>query len=96
MEFLKSNGFTDKDINDILDKYDEDTINSFLFNRSNVEEVIEYFKEYGIKNIPKLVLERIDIFYLPCSKIKELFSHYEKKSVIETLDYDASIFDEMI
>lgn len=96
MEFLKNSGFTDNDINAILDKYDEDTISSFLFNKNNVKEVIKYLKEYGIRNVPKLMLERIDIFYIPCIKVKELFSHYEKNSIIETLDYDASIFDEMV
>lgn len=96
MEFLINNGFTTDEVKEILNKYDSDTIDTFLFNQDNVEEVISYLKEYGIKDIPKLMLERIDIFYLPCSKIDELFSQYEKQSVIDTLDYDASIFDEML
>lgn len=96
MEFLKSNGFTEKEIEAIVNKYDSDIIDTFIFNQDNVEEVINYLKDYGIRDIPKLMLERIDIFYLPCTKIKELFSHYEKDSVIATLNYDASMFDEMI
>lgn len=96
MEFLKNNGFSIEEINEILNKYDEDTIDTFLFNQDNVEEVIAYFKDFGILNIPKLMLERIDIFYLPTIKLKELFSHYEKESIIQSLDYDASIFDEMM
>lgn len=96
MEFLKNNGFSEEEINEILNKYDEDTIDTFLFNQDNVEEVISFLKEFGIKDIPRLMLERIDIFYLPTIKIKELFSHYEKESVISSLGYDGAIFDEMI
>lgn len=96
MEFLKNNGFSDIEIKEILNKYDQDTIDTLLFNQDNVEEVITYLENYGIKDVAKLMLERIDIFYLPPSRINELFSKYEKDSVIKALNYDASIFDEML
>lgn len=96
MKFLKNKGFTDEQIDSILDIYSEEIIDTFLLNKENVIEVIDYLQAYGIKDIPKLMMERIDIFYLPYTTIMELFSHYEKDSVIATLDYDASIFDEMI
>lgn len=95
MEFLKNRGFTDDEINEIVERYDEDTINTIIFNQDLIEEVVDYMIEFGIKNIPKLMLERIDIFYLPKYKIQELFSHYEKDSVIKSLEYDSTIFDEM-
>lgn len=95
MEFLKNNGFNDKQIEDILNKYDEDTLDTFVFNQDNVIEVIKYLRDYGIKDIPKLMLERIDLFYFPVEKIDEMFSKYEKDSVIATLDYDSTMLDEM-
>jgi len=96
MDFLKDKGFTKEEIGKIIDKYREDVINTFVLNQDVVEEVVDYMREFGIKDIPRLMYERIDIFYLPKSRIEELFSHYEKDSVIKSLDYDASIFDEMI
>ena len=96
MYFLKDKGFTKEEIGKIIDKYDEDIIDSLILNQDVVEEVVDYMHEFGIKDIPRLMYERIDIFYLPKSRIEELFSHYEKDSVIKSLDYDASIFDEMI
>ena len=96
MYFLKDKGFTKEEIGKIIDKYDEDIIDSLILNQDVVEEVVDYMREFGIKDIPRLMYERIDIFYLPKSRIEELFSHYEKDSVIKSLDYDASIFDEMI
>jgi len=96
MEFLKNKGFSEEEINLLVNTYDKEIIDTFLLNKDNVVEVIDYLKDYGIKDIPKLMIERIDIFYLSYTVIEELFSHYEKDSVIATLDYDASIFDEMI
>ena len=95
MKFLKNNGFTEEEIKEIIDKYDRDTIKELVFYQDLVEERIDYLKEYGIEDIPRLMLERIDIFFVPLKKIKELFSHYEKDSVVASLNYDASIFDEM-
>ncbi len=96
MEFLKDNGFTEEEIKAIVDKYDDSDIDLFLFNKDNVLEVITYLKEYGIKDIPRLLLERMDIFFLPAKRVAELFSKYEKESVIASLAYDATMFDEMI
>jgi len=96
MDFLKNKGFTKEQIESIINKYDDDTLDTFKFNQDIVEEIIDYMNEFGIKDIPKLMLERIDIFYLPKVKIEELFSHYEKESIIKALEYDSTIFDEMI
>jgi len=95
MEFLKNEGFTEIEISKILDKYDEDEISMLCTDIDGVVELIRFMREYGIKKIPKLMFERLDIFYLPKSKVEELFSHYEKDSVILALDYDSSFFDEM-
>lgn len=95
MQFLKNKGFTIDEIKMITDKYDADTINTFVENKDNVVEVIDYLNNFGIIDVFKLLIQRIDIFYIPVSKIDELFSHYEKDSVIKALDYDPSIFDEM-
>ncbi len=96
MQFLKDYGFTDHDIDDLEKKYGDEDLKLFIFNQDNVIDVIQNLQEYGIKDIPKLMLERIDIFYLPWERLEELFSRYEKDSVIASLDYDAAIFDEML
>lgn len=94
MEFLKAKGFTESEIAKIIDKYDE-TLDSFEFISDNVCDVIDYLREYGIEDIPYLMLEKIDIFYLPVSKLKEIFSHYDKEYIINELSTDASVFDEL-
>jgi len=95
MEFLKSKGFSNFEINKITERYNSDILYNFSFNSDNVSEVIDYFVEYGIKNIPKLMLERIDVFLVAVENLKEIFSHYEKEYIIRVLDEDSSIFDEL-
>jgi len=94
MEFLKNKGFTDEEINNIVSK-NYDTLDSFSLISDNVEDVIDYLKDYGIKNIYGLMLDKIDIFYLPVSKLQEIFSHYDKDYIIKSLYDDPYIFDEL-
>jgi hypothetical protein len=95
MKFLKNKGFSDEEISLIIDKYDEQTISNFSLISDNVEEVIDYLREFGIKNVNKLILDRIDIFFIPVFKLNEIFSHYDSEYIIEILDNDPSRFDEL-
>lgn len=95
MKFLKGKGFSDEEIKLIVDKYDEQTISNFSLISDNVEEVIDYLREFGIKDVKKLVVDRIDIFFIPVFKLNEIFSHYDSEYIIESLAKDSSIFDEL-
>lgn len=94
MDFLRNKGFTEEEINKIIYKY-ADTLDSFEMISDNVEDVIDYFDSYGIKNVPKLMYNRIDIFYIPVDRLMEIFSHYSREYIINYLDQDPSIFDEL-
>lgn len=94
MDFLRNKGFTLEEINKIIDKY-RDTLDSFELISDNVEDVIDYLDSYGIKNVPELMYNRIDIFYFPVSKLMEMFSHYSREYIINSLNEDPSIFDEL-
>lgn len=94
MQFLKNKGFTDEEVNRICTKY-EGTLDNFEFISDNVMDVIDYFESYGIKDIPELMFQRIDIFYLAVEKLKDIFSHYDKDYIIESLNKDPAIFDEL-
>lgn len=96
MKFLKNKGFSDEEIKLIVDKYDEQTLFNFSLVSDNVEEVIDYLKEFGIRDINKLIIDRIDIFFIPVFKLNEIFSHYDSEYIIESLNKDSSIFDELV
>jgi len=94
MEFLRNKGFTEEEIKKLTNKY-SGTLDSFEFISDNVEDVIDYLESYGIKNIFDLMLQRIDIFYLPVNKLMEMFSHYPKEYIVNSLREDPNIFDEL-
>lgn len=96
MKFLKNKGFSDEEIKLIVDKYDEQTLSNFSLVSDNVEEVMGYLKEFGIRDVNKLIIDRIDIFFIPVFKLNEIFSHYDSDYIIESLDKDSSIFDELV
>lgn len=96
MDFLKKYNFNEEQIENIKNKYDDDSIDSLILIQDNVEEVLEYLINFGIKDVYKLMLDRIDIFFIKKDVIEELFSKYEAESIIATIDYDSSMFDEII
>lgn len=94
MEFLKNKGFTKEEIAMIVRKY-YDSIDTIEMISDNIEDVIDYFDSYGIRNIPKLMYNRLDIFYIPVDKLMEIFSHYSREYIIDYLDKDPAIFDDL-
>ena len=92
MDFLKNKGFTNEEILLIVNKYEE-SLDTLDMISCNIEDVIDYFNSYGVRNIPKLMYDRIDIFYLPVEYLRKIFSHYNREYLIESLDKDASCFD---
>ena len=94
MDYLLNKGFTLNDINNIISKYDSDIIDNCKYTYSNVEKVIDYLKEFGIRNIPNLMLERIDIFFVSPNVLKRIFSHYDQDYIINSLDNNPDLFDE--
>ena len=51
----------------------EKTVNPSM---KEIEDVIDYYYSYGIRNIPRLMYDRIDIFYLPVERLRQIFSYY--------------------
>ena len=94
MDYLLNKGFTVEDINRIIDKYDDDIIDNCKYTYSNIEDVIDYLKEFGVVDIPGLMLERIDIFFVSTNVLKRIFSHYNKSYIINSLDKEPDLFDE--
>lgn len=94
MDFLLNKGFTVEDINKLIDRYDSDMIDNCKYTYSNIEDVIDYLKDYGVRDIPGLMLERIDIFFVSPNVLKRIFSNYDKAYIINSLNDDPDLFDE--
>ena len=82
MKFLLDLGIKEKTIDSLIKKYDETILDIVKIESDNVEEVINYFKEIGIKVIEELLVLDITIFTKDIDFIKEVFS---KKDIAETV-----------
>ena len=82
MKFLLDLGIKEKTIDSLIKKYDESILDIVKIESDNVEEVINYFKEIGIKVIEELLVLDITIFTKDIDFIKEVFS---KKDIAETV-----------
>ena len=62
IDFLKECNIDDKTINEI-----EENNESFIYNLSSNENdakmIISYLKSIGVKNVEKLLINRIDLFF---------------------------------
>ena len=82
MKFLLDLGIKEKTIDSLIKKYDESILDIVKIESDNVEEVINYVKEIGIKVIEELLVLDITIFTKDIDFIKEVFS---KKDIVETV-----------
>ena len=93
MDFLEEFGLSLEDINYIKSKYDKKVISSILYKEENVSLLLNYLKEKGF-NIKSLLINRLDLFLIDFSVIKDKIDSYDLK-IIEALKNDFSVFDNL-
>ena len=95
MDFLKQYGLNNEDIEEIINRNDEDIIKNVILNQKNVKEVIDYLLEVGINNevIKELFAEQIGMFFRTREEIQDVFDEYEIDSIIKSLNYDVNTVD---
>ena len=88
VEFLKKCDVKEETINELIKSQDS----SFLFDlNSNEEEcinIINYFKEIGIKDIDELLLYESELFFKTIKKIKYAFSKFDIDEFVELINQD--------
>ena len=95
MDFLLDCGFTETDVEDIIDSNDSAVLYNVVLNKENVVEVINYLKEIGVTSdaIKDLFVHQIGMFYRTKEEIKRAFDEYEMESIVKSLNYDVNTVD---
>ena len=88
MKFLLDLGIKEKTIDSLIKKYDEAILDIVKIESDNVEEVINYFKEIGIKVIDELLMLDITIFTKDIDFIKDVFSKKEIDETVKLINTD--------
>ena len=92
MDFLKEFSFTEKEINEIIEKNSKNVIENLNINKENVEDIIEYLISIGIgkDTIKEIFIYQVCLFFKTLNEIKESFDEYEIDSIVKSLNYDVN------
>lgn len=88
MKFLEENGINKETIKKIIENNDETLIDNMESEIENIIQNLKYFKEVGIQRIENLIVERLDLFFIPNEKIKENFNKFNKQVLAKFINQD--------
>lgn len=90
LEYLKEFNFSDNEIENILNSNDLNVIKNLELMKKNVKDVINYFYEIGVQDMFSVFENRIDLFMLPLSLIKQNFTKLDKDMLVYILNNSIS------
>ena len=88
MKFLIDTGLSPEIIRKLESTYDESALDLLKIESDNVIDVINYFKEIGIKDIETLLITYIEIFTRDVDDVKAAFNKHNIKEVVEKINND--------
>ncbi len=90
MDFLKKYNISDSDITIIKNNNYESILNAFIYNKSNVCDVIDYLLSIGISNsaLSQILSDRLDLFIKPVDYIRSSFDKYNIESLVTIINDD--------
>ena len=86
LSYLKEYNLTDDQIKDIMNTYDNSLLKNLSFSKRNVKEIIKYLVDFGVEDIYNVIKNRIDLFFLPLSLVKQNFTKLDKSMLVYLLN----------
>ena len=86
LSYLKEYDLSDDQIKDIINTYDNVLLKNLNFSKRNVKEIIKYLKDFGVEDIYNVIKNRIDLFFLPLSLVKQNFTKLDKNKFLYLLN----------
>ena len=93
MKFLLEYGISKETIEELQETQEDSTIFYFLCSKENVKEVMEYLKSIHVEVIDKLLINRLELFFLPVDKIKESFEAYNIEVLVQLMNEDINVLN---
>lgn len=93
MNFLLEYGIKKETIEKLKEIKDDSEVFYCLTQKDNVTKVINYLQSINVKNIDDILLNRIELFYVPVNKIKESFEKYNINVLVQLLNEDINILN---
>lgn len=93
MNFLIEYGVSKETIKKIKENHEESIIFYILSFKDNVVEVIKYLQSVNVEAIDDLLINRLELFFLPVEKIKNRFENYNLEVLVKLLNEDISVLN---
>lgn len=91
LDFLIDLGVKKETISGIENKLFDGFLYSLNCNEFEIEKIIKYFNDIGIKCIDEILLEDTDLFLNSFKAIKDKFEKYDIKRLVEAINNDYEV-----
>ncbi len=90
MDFLKKYDLSDDDINIIVNNNYDNVINTIIYNKNSVCEIIDYLLSIGIEvpTLSQMLSDRLDIFMKSVDIVREAFDSYNLENIVTIINDD--------
>ncbi len=90
MDFLKKYNISDDDINIIINNNYDNVINTIIFNKDSVCEVIDYLLSIGIEEptLAQMLSDRLDLFMKSVDEVRDAFDMFNIENMVTIVNDD--------
>ncbi len=90
MDFLKKYNLSDDDINIITNNNYDNVINTIIFNKDSVCEVIDYLLSIGIEEptLAQMLSDRLDLFMKSVDEVRDAFDMFNIENMVTIVNDD--------
>lgn len=90
MDFLKKYNISDEDINIIVNNNYDNIINTIIFNKDSVCEVIDYLLSIGIEKptLAQMLSDRLDLFMKSVDEVRDAFDMFNIENMVTIINDD--------
>lgn len=88
MDILLENGINKETIEKIKNNNDEMLVSNIELESENIILNLNYLKKIGIERIDDLLIQRLDLFFIPNKKLKEEIERFNIEVLVNLINQD--------
>lgn len=88
MDILLENGINKETIEKIKNNNDEMLVSNIELESENIILNLNYLKKIGIKRMDDLLIQRLDLFFIPNKKLKEEIERFNIEVLVNLINQD--------
>ena len=95
MDDLLKIGFTEKEIDELINKYNKEIVYPLVLNFENTEKIFEALEKMHVEDIKNLIFNRIDLFVMIYEEFVSKINGYPFKNIGKMINNDPSIIEDI-